>query len=88
MKIGTAFILPLALMAGCSEDPASKVRSDFLAGCSREAPMGMCKCIFNKIEDQYSAEELASINRGGQGTRLESISHDIVRAAKECRREQ
>lgn len=76
----------VAATLGCS-DPLSKPRSDFLAGCSREVPMAICKCAFEKIEDKYSVDEITALSRGTRDDRLQAISQDTLIAMYECRNE-
>ena len=82
-------LLALAFMAiaitGCSEDPLSKPRAEFLAGCSREVPMAICECAFDDIADKYSPEEITAISRGTRDDRLQAISQDTLIAMYECR---
>lgn len=53
-----------ALMAGCGNDPAKKVRGDFLSGCVQSgASRALCNCAFDELQEDYSIDELRTLNR-------------------------
>ena len=67
MKTSMAIALSLSLLvlAGCS-DGNSKFKGQFLAGCvGSGASESYCSCAFEKLEVQYSPDELSKWDKTG-----------------------
>ena len=67
MKISMALALSLSLLvlAGCS-DGNSKFKGQFLAGCMGSGSSeSYCACAFEKLEIQYSPDELSKWDKTG-----------------------
>lgn len=77
-------VMALVMASGCS-DPLAQQRQDFIKGCSREIPAIICECAFEKIEDDYSVEEITALSKGTRDDRLAAISQDTLKALYECR---
>jgi hypothetical protein len=76
-------LLTVSLFA-CTNDESSKIKGDFLAGCvSSGASKSVCKCIYSKLQEKYTDEELIRINSSRSLT--EDFVNDSVNAAQECR---
>ncbi|WP_421711074.1 hypothetical protein [Alcanivorax sp.] len=81
--ISTALLVLTLISAGCSDDPMGKVKAEFLAGCTQNAPTEMCRCAFNKLAQQYSTEELEGFSQGQGNVRRFYTS--VAKAGVECR---
>lgn len=79
-----AVLISSIFLLSCSNDESSKIKGEFLAGCvSTGASKSVCKCIYSKLQEKYTDEELIKINRSGSLS--DYFLKNSVNAAQECR---
>lgn len=82
LKLVAALFIGL-LLTGCSSEE-DKVRGEFLAGCVQGgSSKKMCRCMFDKMTDSLTDQEMVQMNRGGALT--PQILDKTIRAGMACR---
>lgn len=55
----------MCAITACSNSETSKMRNNFVSGCLQNgASRSVCSCIFDEVEQKYSAEQLKQMNAG------------------------
>ncbi len=58
-------MLFMCAITACSNSETSKMRKEFVSGCLQNgASRSICSCIFDEVENNYSAEQLKQMNAG------------------------
>lgn len=69
MRILFAIIPMCLILAGCGDSKVREFRGEFIEGCmstseKTSAKRAMCNCVFDKMQDRYSRDQLLGIRTG------------------------
>lgn len=87
MKLATLVfsLLSLLVVAGCSNEN-SQFKGEFLSGCLQGgSSKAICSCTYDKLESQYSPEELQQFMVNPRQESAEDMTRFVMKSALECR---
>lgn len=78
------YLIAFMAIAGCGDSRIRELRGQFIEGCKTNAPRNVCACIFEKIESNYSKDQILDIKIG---ILPKEFSEFTTKSAMQCTRE-
>ncbi|CAK7053084.1 hypothetical protein [Saezia sanguinis] len=81
-----AAIVPVLVLAGCSNSEYEQARKDFMDGCTLQggANEKICACSFDKAAEGFSKSEIVELNQGTNSANAQKFATAIFAAMKSC----